>query len=152
MVAVPTHAPADVQRDLREEQQHRGNLVADALGRMEVPGVEREEFLPRQGIAEIELMRADDVAFRADAKQLGLDGIHIQLRVNRAGEHGVERLGQPLARSPPVRRRVLHAVRNPQIGQAALTDGLADARADLAAADAMLDPERRGPPGPDATA
>ena len=56
-------------------------------------------------------------------------------------ENGVERFGQPRARGHAVGGRVFHAVGNPDVGHAGFAERLAHGRADLAAADAMLDPE-----------
>ena len=104
-------------------------------------GVQREQDLPADGVAEVELVRAGRVALRADAEELGLDGVDVVFRVDLLLEDGVERLGQALARAAAVGGRVLHAVRNPEVGEAGVAEGLADRRADLAAADAVLDPE-----------
>ena len=104
MVAVPAHAPADVQQDLVEVHEHRRDLVRDDLGRMIMAGVEAEELLARDGIAEVKLVRADDVALRADAEELALDGVAVVPRVDRLGEDRVERLGEPLARPLAVDR------------------------------------------------
>ena len=86
-------------------------------------------------------MRADDVALRADAEQLALDGVAVEFGVDRLGEDGVERLGQPLARALAVDGRLLGAVGDPDVGDARRTQGLADRRADPAAGDAVIDPE-----------
>ena len=40
-------------------------------------GVERQQLFAADRVAEIKLVRADDVAFAADAEQLWLDGIEI---------------------------------------------------------------------------
>ena len=45
VVAVPAHAAADVQRDLRQVAEHGGNLVRDAFGRMVMAGIQREQDL-----------------------------------------------------------------------------------------------------------
>ena len=49
---------------------------------------------------------------------------------------------QALTRPAAVGRSVLHAVGNPEIIQAGMAQGLADAGTDLAAPDAVLDPKR----------
>ena len=36
-------------------------------------------------------MRADDVAFRADAEELAFDGVEVESRIERLGEDFVER-------------------------------------------------------------
>ncbi len=141
MVAVPAHAAADVQQDLVEVQEHGRDLVGDDLGRVVVAGVEAQQLLARDGVAEVELVRADDVALRADAEQLALDGVAVVLRVDRLGEDRVERLGQPLARPLAVDGRVLRAVGDPDVGDAGRAQRLADRGADPAAGDAVIDPE-----------
>ena len=78
VVAVPAHAAADVQQDLRQEHQHRADLVGDRFGRMVVAGVERVEHLARHRVAEIELVRSDGVALAADAEQLAFDRIQVE--------------------------------------------------------------------------
>ena len=40
-------------------------------------GVEAQELLAREGVAEVKLVRADDVALRADAEELALDGVAV---------------------------------------------------------------------------
>ena len=105
------------------------------------PASRQSSFLFRIGIAEIELVRTDDVALRADAEQLALDRIEVVLRVELLGEDGVERLGEPFARAAAVDRQVLVAVGNPDVGDAGRAERLAERGADLAAGDAVLDPE-----------
>ena len=141
VVAVPPHAAADVQQDLVEVLEHGRDLVRDDLGRMVVAGVQAQELLARDGVAEVELVRADDVALRADAEQLALDGVAVVLRVDRLGEDRVERIGEPLARPLAVDGTVLGAVGDPDVGDAGGPQGLADRAADPAAGDAVVDPE-----------
>ena len=74
-------------------------------------------------------------------KSFGSTESTLSLRSDLLGEDGVQGFGQALARAAPVGRGVLHAVGDPEVGQAGLAQGLADGRADLAAADAVLDPE-----------
>ena len=78
------------------------------------------------GIAHVELVRADDVALRADAEQLALDGVEVVLRVDLLGEDRVQRLAQPLARGLAVDRDVLVAVGNPDVGDARRAERLAE--------------------------
>ena len=86
-------------------------------------------------------MRADDVTFRADAEEFGLDGVEVDVRVDRLFEDGVERFGQAFARRLAVGGRVLVAVGDPDVGDAGVPSCFADRCADLAAGDAVLDPE-----------
>ena len=104
VVAVPANAPADVQQDLVQVHEHRRDLVRDDLGRMIVAGVQAQELVAREGIAEVKLVRADDVALRAEAEQLALDGVADVPGVERLGEDRVQRFGEPLARSLAVDR------------------------------------------------
>ena len=76
-------------------------------------------------------MRADDVAFRADAEELALDGIEVVGPIDRHGEDFIEGLGQALARGDAIDRQVFHAVGDPHVGDAGLAQGRADGRADL---------------------
>ena len=108
---------------------------------MEVARVQAEQLLPRDGVAQVILVRADDVALRADAEELALDRVQVVGPIDRDGEDLVEGLGQALPRGDAVDRQVLHAVGNPDVGHARLAQGGADRRADLAAGDAVLDPE-----------
>ena len=80
MVAVPADAAADVQQNLIHEGHHGGDLVGDDLRRMEVAHVEAQELLVRDGVAQVELVRADDVALGADAEQLALHRVSRCLR------------------------------------------------------------------------
>ena len=141
VITVPTHPAADVQQNLRQEFQHAGNLVGDAFGGMVVPGVQRQQFFPADGVSEVKLMRAGHVAFAADTEQLGLHGVQIKLRRNGFLEDRIQRFREAGARSHAVGGRVLVTVRNPNIGHAGLAQRLAKGRADFAAADAVLNPE-----------
>ncbi len=145
MVAVPADAAADVQQELGDVHQHGGDLVGDRLGRMEVTGVEAQHLLPRDRVAQVELVRADHVALRADAEQLAFDRVEVVLRIELLGEDRVERFGQPLAGRLAVDGRVLVAVGDPDVGDARRAERLAHRRADLAAGDAVLDPEFADP-------
>ena len=84
--------------------QHGRDLVGDDLGRMVMAGVQAQQLAARDGIAEIELVRADDVALRADAEQLALDGVEVVARVERLGEDRVERIGAAAGAAPCGRR------------------------------------------------
>ena len=141
VVAVPADAAADVQQQLRQEHQHRADLVGDGLGRVIVARIEGQQLAARQRVAVVELVRPDGVALAADAEQLALDGVAVVRRVDVLVEDRVERRQQPLARTDAVDRRVLHAVGNPEVGDAGVPERLADRRADAPAGDAVGDPE-----------
>ena len=100
VVAVPAHAAADVQQDLVEVHEHRRDLVRDDLGRMKMAGVQAEELLARDGIAEVELVRADDVALRADAEELALDGVAVVTRDRSARRRSRRARRRDAARGP----------------------------------------------------
>ena len=97
MVAVPTHAAADVEEQTRDEEEHGGNFVGEGFGGMEVAGVEADGLLPRDGVAEIKFVRAGDVAFRADAEEFALHGVDFVLGGEFFREDGVERFEEALA-------------------------------------------------------
>ena len=82
-------------------------------------GVEAEQLLVADRVAEVKLVRADDVALRADAEELALDRVEVVLRIELLGEDLVERLRRA-ARAAPLRSigRVLVAVGNPDVGDA----------------------------------
>ena len=65
-------------------------------------GVEAEQLLLRDGVAQIELVRADDVAFRADAEQLALDRVEVVL-ADRASRRTSRRATRPAARAGRLR-------------------------------------------------
>ena len=111
------------------------------LGGMIVARVEAKQLLPRDGVTVIELVRADDVALGAEAEELALDGVEVELGVDRLGEDRVERLGQPLPRALAVDGRVFHAVGNPDVGDAGRPERLAEGGPDLPAGDPVVDPE-----------
>ena len=97
---------------------------------MEMAGVEAEQLRRVMRVAEIELVRADGVALAADAEELALDGVEVVCRAERLLEDRVERFGQPLARADAIDRRVLHAVGNPDVGDAGRAERLAHRGAD----------------------
>ncbi len=98
VIAVPPYAAADMQQELRHELQHRRYFVGQALGGVKVPGVQAEQLLPGRGVAHVELVRADDVGFGADAEQLAFDGVQIVRGIERLLENFVESGLQPFAR------------------------------------------------------
>src|SRR3954452_10993413 len=104
-------------------------------------GVEAEQRLARERVAEVELVRTDDIRLGADAEELALDRIAVQRRVDRLGEDRVERLGQPLPGSLAIDGRVLRSVGDPDVGHAGRAERRTDRLADPPAGDAMLDPE-----------
>ena len=142
VVAVPADAAADVEQDLGRGAAGRRRSCRRCVrwgGSGRRRG--RAAFAVLDGVAEVELVRADDVALRADAEELALDGVEVVGRVERLGEDRVERFGEARARGLAVDGGVLHAVGDPDVGHAGGAEGLAHRGADLAAGDAVLDPE-----------
>src|ERR1700722_19095772 len=113
MVAVPANAAADVQEYILHVLEDGRKLVGDRFGGMEMARVEREDFLVRNGIAQVKLERADNVAFRADAKKLALDRIEVVRRIDGLGEQGIERFGEQIAWPTAVDGQIFHAIGNP---------------------------------------
>ena len=70
VIAIPAHAAAEVEQQAGDELQDRRDLIGDRLGGMEVAGIQAVELLPLGGVAEVKLVRADDVALAADAEEL----------------------------------------------------------------------------------
>ena len=93
-------------------------------------------------VAQVELVRADHVAFRADAKQLAFDRVEIVARGSIfSAKTASSDSRSKLARCVAVGGHVLEAVRDPDVGDAAAAQLPAELLADLAAGDAVLDPE-----------
>ena len=141
MVAIPTHAAAHVEQQARNKKQHRRNLVGQCLGRVEVPGIKADRFLPRDGVSEVKLVRTRSVALRADAEELGLDGVNFLSGGEWLGEDGVERLDEPLPGSGAVHGQVFVAIGDPNIGHAGRSECASDIGPDLPAAASVFDPE-----------
>src|SRR5579883_86627 len=141
VVAVPADTPAQVEQYLRHPQKSRGDLVRDPLGRMEVPSVQAENLAVVDRVAEVELMRPDNVGLGPEPEELRLDGVFVEARVNGFGENRVERFHQSLAWGFSVRRSVLVSVRNPDVRHACLAGAFAKVRTHAAARDSMFDPE-----------
>ena len=108
---------------------------------MEVPHVEREHHVVRQGVGEVELVRSHDVGFRADPEELAFHRVLHVPRVQALLEDPVQRLLQQLPRREAVRRQVLVPVRDPEVDDAGGAGLLAHGLADLAAAQGVVHPE-----------
>src|SRR5438874_2213423 len=118
MIAVPANAAADVQQNFLQRGEDGGDFVGHRFGGMKMAGVQAKELLISDGIAVIELMRADDIAFGAEAKELSFDRIEIMPRIELLRENGIKRLLQPLAGCLAVHWDILVAVRNPNVRDA----------------------------------
>ena len=81
------------------------------------------------------------VGLRADAEELALHRVAIEGRIDRRGEQLVERPLEDFPRTLAVDGHVLHAVGNPNVGHGGGFQPAAERLADLAAGDAVLDPE-----------
>ena len=145
MIAVPTHAPADMQKDLRQIEEHTRDLISDRLGGMVVARIEAEQFLSGDAVAEVEFSRSHSATLGPDAEELRLHGVEIVLGWQRLFEDFIERIGQPLARRLPIGGRVFEAIRHPDIRHAGAAERLAKGGADLARSPAMLDPKLPDP-------
>ena len=104
-------------------------------------GVEAEQFAARDGVAEVEFVRADGATLRADAKEFSFNGVEVVFCRERLLENFVERGGETFARSAPVGGRVLESVGNPDVGDAGRPESFAHRGADFARAAAVFNPE-----------
>ena len=136
--------PADVQQQPIDPQQHRGDLVGNHLGGVEVARIQTKNRPARRRVSQVELVRADDIALRAETEELAFDRVEIVLAVQRLAEDFVQRFDQSHSRFPPVRGQVLEAVRDPDIGHAGRAERLAERRPDAATRPAVVDPEPAG--------
>ena len=141
VVAVPAHAAADVQQNLRQKLEHARNLVSDGFRGMEMAGVEAKQLAARDGVAEIEFVRANGATLRADAKEFRLNGVEVVLGGQWLLEDGVERGSEAFAGRLAIGGRVLETVGNPEVGHAGCAERLADRGADFARANAVCDPK-----------
>jgi hypothetical protein len=141
VIAVPSHAAAHVQENLGQIHEDRAQFVRNRFGRMVVSRVERIEDLAGQRVPEVELVRTDRVALVADAEQLSFDRVQVVRAVERILEDRVERLDEPFAGPDAIDRRVLHAVRNPEVRHARRPQRLSDGRAYPTGGTPVADPE-----------
>ena len=79
-------------------------------------GIERQEFLARDGVAQIIFGRAGGVALGADAEQLGFHGVEVQPGIDGFGEDAIERFGEAPARAGAIGGDVFVAIGNPKVG------------------------------------
>ena len=130
-----------MQQQARDVEHGGGDLVGDDLRRVEVAGIQAQRRLAAGGIAHIELVGADGVAFGADTEQLALDGVNVVRRVEFFADDFIQRVQQPLARREAVNGNVLHAVRHPDIHHRRGAQLLAKISGYAAAGFAVVDPE-----------
>ena len=86
-----------MKQKFRRELEHGGDFVGEAFGRVEVAGIEARELLVFDGVAEVEFVGADDVAFGADAEEFAFDGVEREAGGEFLGEDRVEGGGKALA-------------------------------------------------------
>ena len=141
MVTVPAHAAADMEQDFVNELEDGRDFVREVFRGMEMAGVEAVEELVFDGVGEVEFVRADDIALRADAEEFALHGVEVEFAVHGHGENLVERGGEALAGRLAVVGHVLRAIGNPDIRDHRRAELLGDLGADLSTGDAVLDPE-----------
>src|SRR5262245_17010781 len=112
---------------------------------MKVSGIEAQQLAVSDRITQIKLVRADDVALRANAKQFALDRVEIQPRIDRLRKHLVQRPPQQLPWALAIDGKILIAVGNPDIRDAGRAELPAKRFANLAAGDSMRHPEPTNP-------
>ena len=90
VIAIPADPTADMQEDGIEEEKDRGNFVGDRFGGMKVAGIQAEQFMVFDRIAQVEFMGADDSTFRADAEEFAFDRVEVPLFGDGFSEDGVQ--------------------------------------------------------------
>lgn len=104
VVAVPADGAGHVQRDLIEEEEHRGELIRDHLGGVEVAVVQQAEHAVLGRVIHIELVGTDRAALHADAEHLAFDRVGNVPGCELFGVDLVERLLEAAAGAQPGRR------------------------------------------------
>ena len=72
MIAVPTHAAADMQQNLLHKLEHGGDLRADDLGGVKMSGIQRIEHAAADGITKRIFMASDRVTLDAKTEEAWL--------------------------------------------------------------------------------
>src|SRR6478609_4894424 len=98
--------------------------------------IESQKYIFGRGITQVELMRTDHVALRAEAEELALDGVEIMLVVDFHSQYLIQRLFQQVARGSPVNGSILEPIRDPDVRYAGRAKLPTEVRADMAAGDA----------------
>ncbi|CPR51879.1 Uncharacterised protein [Salmonella enterica subsp. enterica serovar Bovismorbificans] len=98
VVAIPAYRAADVQQQPWHIEHGGGNFVGNHFSGMEVARIQAQRGLTAGGVAHVELIGADGVAFRADAKQFALNGVDVVRRVEFLANDLIQRFQQALAR------------------------------------------------------
>src|SRR6187551_1772427 len=108
---------------------------------MKMPGVEAEELFVADRVAQVKLVRADNVALRADAEEFAFDRIEVEFRIDPLAEDFIQRLLENLPRRFPVGWRIFVAIGNPDVRHARCSQLAAKFFADLAARLPVANPE-----------
>ena len=143
MVGVPMQAAGDVEHEVADEGTVGRELVRDVLGGVEVTRVEGDTAVMGGGVAQVELMGADDKCLGTDAEDLTLQdvgGVLVLLLGVGGAQDLVQGLNEQLAVAVAVHGDVLQAVGDPDVIEALLTQLFTHGQGDLAAVDTCLDP------------
>ena len=135
------HRAGNVQRHVGEELQQAGQLVGNAFHGVEMTRIDEHYMVAALlgGVGYVELLVAGGEAFNTDAEYLLFNRID-----NMWGFEGidfVEGVLQACTQAISVSGIVLQAVRDPEVVQDHVVHFLAYALCDLAAGDAVTDPE-----------
>ena len=106
-----------------------------------MPGIETEQLFILERISQIELVRANDIALRADAEQFALDGIQLACRVELFGKEFIQRFSKSFSRACTIHRHVLIPIGHPDICHAGAAQCAAHLLANPTADYSVLDPE-----------
>ena len=124
MVAVPAHTARDVQRNLREERQHRRNFIGYDLRRVVVAVIEQRDaliFIHRR-IAQRKFRTAHRVRLHPDTEHLRFHTRLHKVKIERLRENLVERLFIQHARRHAVGGNIFQSVARPDVHDARLTE------------------------------
>ena len=105
------------------------------------PESRHKQLLAGDRIAQIKFMGADRIAFRANAEQFGFDRVQVNAWIDLFGEYLVQRIRQAFAGTAAVHGDVLVAIGDPEVGHRRRAKLPAHFGANLAACDAVFDPE-----------
>ena len=100
-----------------------------------------QQDLPGDRVAEVELVRADDIGLGTEAEQLALHGVQVVAAVDGLGKDLVQRIQQQRRGRLPIHRGILDPIGDPDVVDARRAQLSPHVLADLPAGDAVLDPE-----------
>ena len=130
-----------MQQQARDIEHGGGDFVRDDFRRMEVAGIQAQRGLTAGGVAHVEFIGANGIAFGADTEQLALNGVDMVRRIEFFTDNFIQRVQQPLARGEAVDGNIFHAVRHPNIHYRWRPKLLAEISGYAAAGFAVIDPE-----------